>query len=193
MKPVAETQIIAIIGNGLMGQGIAQVFARSGKTVKLIGRNPNSLERAMQTIGTNFDAFVDRKHTTREAADAAIARISTTTDYNDAAKADFVIEAVPAVRETQIEVFGRLDEICSSDVVLASTSGQPISLMIERMAHPERAIAAHFVYPAQLMPLVEIMNTIGVSRLPKRAVFDFYFETVPKSNRFLKYPKNIAS
>ena len=96
MKPVAETQIIAIIGNGLMGQGIAQVFARSGKTVKLIGRNPNSLERAMQTIGTNFDAFVDRKHTTREEADAAIARISTTTDYNDAANADFVIEAVPA-------------------------------------------------------------------------------------------------
>ncbi len=53
-------------------------------------------------------------------------------------------------------MFGRLDEICSSDVVLASTSGQPISLMIERMAHPERAIAAHSVYPAQLMPLVEI-------------------------------------
>jgi 3-hydroxybutyryl-CoA dehydrogenase len=156
MKPVAEIQIIAIIGNGLMGQGIAQVFARSGKTVKLIGRNPNSLERAMQAISTNFDAFVDRNHTTREEADAAIARISTTTDYNDAANADFVIEAVPAVRETQIEVFGRLDEICSSDVVLASTSGQPISLMIERMAHPERAIAAHFVYPAQLMPLVEI-------------------------------------
>jgi len=156
MKPVAEIQSIAIIGNGLMGQGIAQVFARSGKTVKLIGRNPDSLKKAMQTIGTNFDAFVDRKHTTREEADAAIAGISTTTDYNDAANADFVIEAVPAVRETQIEVFGRLDEICSPNVVLASTSGQPISLMVERMAHPERAIAAHFVYPAQLMPLVEV-------------------------------------
>lgn len=156
MKPVAEIQNIAIIGNGLMGQGIAQVFARSGKTVNLIGRNPDSLKRATQTISTNFDAFVDRKHTTREEADAAIAGISTTTDYNDAADADFVIEAVPAVRETQIEVFGRLDEICSPDVVLASTSGQPISRMVERMAHPERAIAAHFVYPAQLMPLVEV-------------------------------------
>ena len=156
MKPATDIRNIAIIGNGLMAQGIAQVFARSRKSVKLIGRNPDSLDRAMQTIRTNFDAFVDRDHTTREDADAAIARISTTTDYNDAAGAEFVIEAVPAVRETQIEVFGRLDEICSPDVVLASTSGQPISLMVERMAHPERAIAAHFVYPAQLMPLVEV-------------------------------------
>lgn len=156
MKPITDIQNIAIIGNGLMGQGIAQVFARSGKTVMLIGRNTDSLEQALQTIRANFDAFVDRKHTTREEADAAIARISTTIDYADAADADFVIEAVPAVRETQIEVFGRLDDICSPDVVLASTSGQPISLMVGGMAHPERAIAAHFIYPAQLMPLVEV-------------------------------------
>ena len=156
MKPITDIQNIAIIGNGLMGQGIAQVFARSGKTVVLIGRNTDSLEQALQTIRANFDAFVDRKHTTREEADAAIARISTTIDYADAADADFVIEAVPAVRETQIEVFGRLDDICSPDVVLASTSGQPISLMVGGMAHPERAIAAHFIYPAQLMPLVEV-------------------------------------
>ena len=66
MKLVTDIQNIAIIGNGLMAQGIAQVFTRSGKTVKLVGRNPDSLNRAMQTIRTNFDAFVDRKHTTRE-------------------------------------------------------------------------------------------------------------------------------
>ncbi|MCP4981495.1 MAG: hypothetical protein GY935_13485 [Gammaproteobacteria bacterium] len=61
MKPVVESENVAIIGNGLMEQGIAQVFARFGKTVKLIGRNPDSQQRAMQAIGTNFDAFVDKK------------------------------------------------------------------------------------------------------------------------------------
>ncbi|MFT6157373.1 MAG: 3-hydroxybutyryl-CoA dehydrogenase, partial [Neolewinella sp.] len=86
----------------------------------------------------------------------AVARITTSTDYNAAADVDFVIEAVPAVRETQLEVFERLDKICASTVILASTSGQPISLMVDRMQHPERAIAAHFIYPAQLMPLVEV-------------------------------------
>ncbi len=156
MKDIAEIKTVAIIGNGLMGQGIAQVFARSGKQVKLIGRSTESLTKALQTIGKNFEAFVERKLTTPEEVDAAMQGVSITTDFKDVATADFVIEAVPAVRETQIDVFGRLDELCAPDVVLASTSGQPISYMVERMSHPERAIATHFFYPAQLMPLVEV-------------------------------------
>ena len=67
-----------------------------------------------------------------------------------------MIEAVPAVRELQIEVFGKLDQVCREDVVLGSTSGQPISLMVGGMTRPERAIAVHFIYPAQLMPIVEV-------------------------------------
>ena len=153
MKSVENVTKVAIIGNGLMGQGISQVCARAGKAVHLIGRNPDSLSRAMEVVEGNFDAFVERDHATRAEAEAAIARITPTTDYDAAANADFVIEAV---RETQIEVFGKLDAICDPGVILASTSGQPISLMVERMTHPERAVAAHFVYPAQLMPLVEV-------------------------------------
>ena len=156
MKPIEEVNQTAIIGNGLMGQGIAQVLARAGKSVRMIGRNQDSLSRAIGTIEDNFAAFVDRGHNTQEEAETAMSRITPTTDYEAAAEADFVIEAVPAVRETQIEVFKRLDQICAPDVVLASTSGQPVSLMVGQMKHPERAIAAHFVYPAQLMPLVEV-------------------------------------
>lgn len=156
MKQVEEVTKVAIIGNGLMGQGISQVCARAGKSVTLIGRNPDSLSRAMEVIEGNFEAFVERNHATRSEAETAIGRIATTTDYDAAADADVVIEAVPAVRATQIDVFGKLDAICHPTVVLASTSGQPVSLMVEGMKHPERAIAAHFVYPAQLMPLVEV-------------------------------------
>lgn len=156
MKAIEDCKAVAIVGNGLMGQGISQVFARSGMDVHLIGRSNKSLERAKGAIETNFGAFVDRGLVARSDAEAAISRISPTTDYGAAGEADCVIEAVPAVRETQIEVFGRLDEVCAPDIVLASTSGQPISLMVDRMAHPERAVAAHFIYPAQLMPLVEV-------------------------------------
>jgi 3-hydroxybutyryl-CoA dehydrogenase len=156
MKAVENVATVGIIGNGLMGQGIAQVFARTGKAVRLIGRNPDSLSRAMETVERNFAAFVERGLTAGPDAEAAVARITTTTDYDAAAEADVVIEAVPAVRETQIEVFRRLDGICAPEIVLASTSGQPISLMVGEMAHPERAVAAHFIYPAQLMPLVEV-------------------------------------
>ncbi len=155
---------VAIIGNGLMGQGIAQVFARAGKAVKLIGRNPDSLARALTAIKGNFDQFVDRGLTDGEEAGASLSRISTSVDYGDAAAADHVIEAVPAVRELQIEVFSKLDAVCAEDIVLGSTSGQPISLMTGGMKHPERAVAMHFIYPAQLMPLVEVCGGPQTSR-----------------------------
>ncbi len=147
---------VAIIGNGLMGQGIAQVFARAGKEVCLIGRSTESLARATLVIGNNVQAFVERDLMAQADADATLARIRTSTDFNDAGSVEFVMEAVPAERDLQIEIFGKLDTICDAEVVLGSTSGQPISLMINRMGYPERAVAMHFVYPAQLMPLVEV-------------------------------------
>ena len=156
MKPADQIASVAIIGNGLMGQGISQVFARAGKRVTLIGRTAESLEKALGVIRTNFQAFEQRGLTGPDDTASAIARISTSTDINDAAGADHVIEAVPAVRETQIDVFGKLDQICAPDIVIGSTSGQPISLMTDRMKHPERAVAMHFIYPAQLIPIVEI-------------------------------------
>ena len=110
----------------------------------------------MAVIRRNLDAFVERGLTGRDEAGAAFARITVSTRIEDAGGVDHVIEAVPAVRETQLEVFGKLDAVCASDVVLGSTSGQPISLMTARMKHPERAVAMHFIYPAQLIPIVEV-------------------------------------
>ena len=156
LKPAHDVRDIAVIGNGLMGQGISQVFARAGKTVKLIGRNAESLERAREAIRRNFDAFVDRGLTAKGDAEAACSRISVSTRIEDAGAADHVIEAVPAVRETQLDIFEKLDHACKKDVVLGSTSGQPISLMTGKMNHPERAVAMHFIYPAQLIPIVEV-------------------------------------
>ena len=105
MKPAASVKSVAVIGNGLMGQGISQVFARAGINVSLIGRNVDSLERAMTAIRGNFEQFVTRDVVGADEAAAAIARITTSIAYEDAGSADHVIEAVPAVRELQIEVF----------------------------------------------------------------------------------------
>jgi 3-hydroxybutyryl-CoA dehydrogenase len=156
MIAASSVNRVAIIGNGLMGQGIAQVFARAGKSVTLIGRSDDSLARAMGAIEGNFAQFVDRGLIGADEAASCLASITTSTDYEDAASTDHVIEAVPAVRDLQIEVFGKLDKVCGPEVVLGSTSGQPISLMVGTMEHPERAVAMHFIYPAQLMPLVEV-------------------------------------
>lgn len=151
-----DVKTVAVIGNGLMGQGISQVFARAGRSVRLIGRNADSLARARAAIERNFEAFVSRGQTTPADAAAAVARISTGTDYDAAREVHFIIEAVPAMRELQIAVFGQMDSLAAPEIVICSTSGQPISLMTSGMAHPERAVAAHFIYPAQLMPIVEV-------------------------------------
>jgi 3-hydroxybutyryl-CoA dehydrogenase len=156
MKSPQATKTIAIVGNGRMGTGISQVFASRGMEVRLIGRSEESLTRAMGTIERNLTEFVGRQVMSEADAAAALARVSTGTDFGAAEGADHVIEAVPAQRPLQIEVFGRLDEVCAPDVVIGSTSGQPISLMVERMKHPERAVAMHFVFPAQLITLVEV-------------------------------------
>lgn len=169
MKAIADVKRVAVIGNGLMGQGISQVFARSGLDVTLIGRNPDSLAKAIAAIGRNFQAFVERGLVPGPTADAAVARITTSTDLTDAALADHVIEAVPAERSLQIDIFSRLDRICAPDVVIGSTSGQPISLMVGGMTHPERAVAMHFIYPAQLIPIVEVCG--GPQTLPGAVQF----------------------
>lgn len=156
MRRIEDVTSVAVIGNGLMGQGITQVFARSGRKVRLIGRRAESLARAMDAIRRNVDAFVDRGLASEAEAGAIMGRIATSTDLSDAAGCDHAIEAVPAVRDLQIEIFGKLDTICAPDVVLGSTSGQPISLMTGAMTHPERAVAMHFIYPAQLIPIVEV-------------------------------------
>lgn len=156
VRAVDQVKSVAVIGNGLMGQGISQVFARAGKRVTLIGRNPDSLARAMTTIRRNIDAFTERGLSAKDEADAIFARITASARIEDAATSDHVIEAVPAVRDLQIEIFGKLDALCPPEVVLGSTSGQPISLMTGAMKHPERAVAMHFIYPAQLIPIVEV-------------------------------------
>src|SRR5690606_29831011 len=70
--------------------------------------------------------------------------------------AQLVIEAVTEDLALKRELFGKLDEICPPPVVLASSSGQPASALIDQVRHPERVIATHFWYPPQLIPLVEV-------------------------------------
>jgi len=156
MTPAAEIEKVAIVGNGRMGTGIAQVFAARGRAVSLIGRNADSLAAARGVMEENVDAFVSRGLMSEADGAATLDRITTTTDYDAAAECDHAVEAVPAERALQIEVFGRLDEVCTPETVIGSTSGQPVSAMVERMKHPERAIATHYVFPAQLITLVEV-------------------------------------
>ena len=152
MKPL---ETVAVIGNGIIGHGIAQVFAMAGKRVKMIGRDEGSLGRAMERIGVSLGDFARHGLVAGATADV-LARITPSTRLEDAAEAQLVIEAVTEDLALKRSLFGRLDKICAPSVVLASSSGQPASALINEVAHPERVIATHFWYPPQLIPLVEV-------------------------------------
>jgi len=147
---------VAVIGNGIIGHGVAEVFAAAGYGVRLIGRSDASLGAAMERIAASLALFRENGLIAEADVAAAIGRIKVTTRLEAAADAQLVIEAVPEDMALKHDIFERLDGICPPPVVLASSSGHPASELVARVRHRERVIAAHFWYPPQLIPLVEV-------------------------------------
>ncbi|MGE0659679.1 MAG: 3-hydroxyacyl-CoA dehydrogenase family protein [Reyranellaceae bacterium] len=147
---------VAIIGNGIIGHGMAQIFAAAGRDVIMIGRSKASLAAARRRIEASLRDFAAHKLIARRDIPAIMKRIATSIRLEDAAPAQLVIEAVTEDLKLKRDIFGRLDRICPPPAVLASSSGQPASALIAKVRHPERVIATHFWYPPQLIPLVEV-------------------------------------
>jgi 3-hydroxybutyryl-CoA dehydrogenase len=168
-KVPARFDTLAVIGNGIIGHGVAQVFAMAGKKVVLVGRAGDSLERARKRIRASLDDFVAHELLSAGQIEAVMRRITPTTRLEDAAVAELVIEAVTEDLALKRDLFGRLDRICPPPAVLAPSSGQPASALIDKVTTPERVVAAHFWYPPQLIPLVEICG--GPQTAPEVVAF----------------------
>jgi 3-hydroxybutyryl-CoA dehydrogenase len=151
-----KLRTIAVIGNGIIGHGIAEVFASSGTSVILIGRNEKSLTRAIDRIKASLEEFARQDLLQAGSIAEAITRIRPSTALDDAADAELVIEAVPEDMALKLDIFERLDRITRPDAVLASSSGHPASELSARVRNKGRVIATHFWYPPQLLPLVEV-------------------------------------
>ena len=147
---------IAVIGNGIIGHGIAEIFACGGWQVILVGRSKASLAAALDKIAASLALFETHGLVNAAQKAAALAVIATTTSLDDAAPAEFVIEAVPEDMQLKRRIFARLDEICAPRTILASSSGHLVSELVDRVEHRSRVVAAHFWYPPQLIPLVEV-------------------------------------
>lgn len=160
-----DVKKIAVIGAGTMGRGIAHVAAVGGFDVSLQDIAEEQLKRALETIEANLKKAVERGKLTEDGAEAALARISVTTDMEEAAQdADLVIEAVFEIMELKIDVFRRLDEICPPHTVLATnTSTMSPTEIGAATGRPEKCIAMHFFNPVHKMKLVEIVRGLDTS------------------------------
>jgi len=154
-----NNRITAVIGNGIIGHGIAEVMAKAGWTVRLIGRSTASLADSQERIRLSLAEFVEAALLDAGSAAAAQARIVPTTDLADAAPAELVFEAVPEDMDLKRDIFAQLDRTCAPAAILASSSGHPASELDIGVTRKERMVAAHFWYPPQLLPLVEVCGS----------------------------------
>jgi len=153
--------VVAVVGAGTMGHGIAQVFAMKGYRVNLADISQEALKRAIERISWSLGRLASKGEIREEDARAALERITTTTDISKAVEgAKLVIEAVYEDIDVKIDVFRRVGESAPAEAILASnTSGLPITAMAEAVRRPEKVVGMHWFNPPQLMKLVEVTIT----------------------------------
>jgi 3-hydroxybutyryl-CoA dehydrogenase len=159
-------KIIAVIGAGTMGNGIAHTFAQSGFTVKLIDISEKSLEKGMGTIATNLDRMISKGSITEDDKHKTISNIITYTDMKDGVVgADLVVEAATENVNLKLKIFEQLEELTESHVILATnTSSISITQIAAVTRRADKVIGMHFMNPVPIMKLVEIIKGYSTSK-----------------------------
>ena len=163
--PIAR---VGVIGAGTMGGGIAMNFLSAGIPVTIVEREQAALDRGVEVMGRNYAASVKRGRIDAAEADAAMARLSPSLDFDALAECDLVIEAVYESMEVKKDVFFRLDGIAKAGAILASnTSYLDVNEIASVTARPEAVLGMHFFSPANVMKLLEVVRgaKTGTSQL----------------------------
>ncbi|MEK7842163.1 MAG: 3-hydroxybutyryl-CoA dehydrogenase [Deltaproteobacteria bacterium] len=159
-----DIKTIGIIGAGTMGSGIGQVMALSGFEVIMMDMKGEFIRRGLENIKNGLGKMLEKAKITAEEKEKTIARIRSTTRLEDMAKVDFVIEAASEMAELKLEIFRRLDVICCKDTILATnTSSIPITRIASATKREDKVIGMHFMNPAPVMKLVEIIRGMNTS------------------------------
>lgn len=152
---------VAVLGAGIMGHGIAQVFAQSGKTVVLVDSVPRALESARKRIESSVQMLRQNGILSAAEANEALRHLTFTTQLEEAAgAAEIVFEAIPENLALKQQLIQKLDDICAPGAIFCSNSSAiPPTRLARASRNPERVVGTHFFNPAQLIPLVEVITS----------------------------------
>ena len=146
-----QIQSVGVVGAGTMGGGVATLLLMNGLNVQLFDPADEALERTRKRIAKRND-------------EAALERLSLTTELDDVAQADFIIEAVPEKLELKRTLFAQLDEVVPAHTVLATnTSELSVAAIAAATKRPEKVIGMHWFNPPERMSLVEIVRAVQTS------------------------------
>ena len=149
---------VGVVGGGTMGAGIAVTVLDAGLEVTMIERDQDALNRGRGNVEKVYDTLIDKGRLTQADKAATLARFRASTDYQDLAQADLVIEAVFEDMAAKLAVFAELDRVCKAGAVLASnTSYLDINAIAQSVSRHADVIGLHFFSPANIMKLLEIV------------------------------------
>jgi 3-hydroxybutyryl-CoA dehydrogenase len=159
MSQIDSIKTVGVVGSGTMGNGIAQVFAQHGFSVRLVDVSQAALDRARTSIDKSLSKFVEKGKLTPADRDASLARLSTSTSVDSLADADFLVEAIYENAEAKRSLFASLDAMTRPEVILSSnTSSISITLLGAATKRPDRVLGMHFMNPVPIMTLVELIR-----------------------------------
>ena len=158
MRELQDVDTVGVVGAGTMGSGIAQVAATAGYDVVMRDIEEDLVADGFDRIDDSLSRFVEKEQLTREEADAAVDRVSGTTELDDMAACDYVVEAAVENMDIKRDIFADLDDAVDEDVVLASnTSTLSITTIASATDRPELVVGLHFMNPAPIMEGLELV------------------------------------
>jgi 3-hydroxybutyryl-CoA dehydrogenase len=173
VKVSLDNTTVLVVGAGIMGAGIAQVAAQAGHPVLLFDAQAAAADAAIKKLEITFDKLVDKGKFSLDQATAILSRIESIVSLDAAAGVSLVVEAIVESVEIKRELFQQLENIVSSNCILATnTSSISVTAIANGLRHPERLVGMHFFNPAALMKLVEVVS----GRQTKQVVADAIFE-----------------
>ena len=162
---------VGIIGAGTMGNGIAQACAVSGINVVMVDISDAAVAKGVATVAGSLDRLIKKEKITTADKDAALARIKTSTSYEDLKAAQLVIEAATENYELKLKILKQADALLPPEVIVASnTSSISITKLAAATSRPDRFIGMHFFNPVPMMALVEIIRGLQTSDATHDAV-----------------------
>ena len=166
-----DIKTIGIIGAGTMGNGIAQACAVSGVHVVMVDISDAAVQKGLATVSSSLDRLIKKEKISQADKDAAMARIKTSTSYDDLNAAQLVIEAATENYELKLKILKQIDGIVGPEVLIASnTSSISITKLAAATSRADKFIGMHFFNPVPMMALVEIIRGLQTSDATHDAV-----------------------
>ena len=152
---------VGVVGSGTMATGIVEVFAKAGFEVTFVARSPQKVDAVHAAIARSLEKAVQRGKLSDDARTAALTHVHGSTNLDDLATVDLVVEAVVEDLGVKQALFSNLDEICAPGTILATTtSSLPVIEVAAATGRPADVIGMHFFNPAAVMRLVEVVTTV---------------------------------